>query len=67
MFFTEYKVKYWEETTNKKISSGITCGDTLSENVDRIVAYYGEDNIEELTIKYLDDTDCGVWEKDDEY
>lgn len=63
MFFHEYKINWWNDDKEAPDTAvGLVVGATLQDAVDRICSWYGEKNINSLSISYIDNTDGGLLE-----
>ncbi len=61
MWFYEYKIKFYDEIDYKLHTvNGMVVGETLNEAFDRIVAYYGEQNIEHIEMEYVSGQEDGT-------
>lgn len=60
IYLFKYNVDFWDETSSEMQlnETGITSGKSLADVVKTLSTYYGEDNVEKLTVSYL--TDCNV-------
>lgn len=55
LFYFRFKVVYYEEMYNEKISvEGIVAGTDFIDTNKRLVKYYGEDNIYKIEVEYID-------------
>lgn len=63
MFFYKYEVQYYDDFKGYSlIKTGLTCGESTVEVVERLASYYGDDNISELSIQIIDESEAGVLE-----
>lgn len=52
MYFFKYKLNGWAEDTGEYIHEGLICGENLTEAVDNLENWYGNE-ISELHIEYI--------------
>ena len=67
MWFYAYCVTYWEDAEGKTITvTGTTCGETFIEATKRVIDYYGDNNIDKLSLEVIEDSEYGIMEGKDE-
>lgn len=67
MWFYGYCVTFWEEVEKKMITvTGTTCGETFIEATKRVIDYYGDTNIDKLSLEVIEDSEYGIMEGRDE-
>ncbi len=58
MFFFDYEVVYWDEFDEAvMMARGITVGEDVADATERLMSYYGRNEISEIVIKYKNDAE----------
>lgn len=61
LYLYNFEVKYWDDfTCCQSAAKGIVAGHTYSEALDTITEYYGEENIQEIRLSLVEDSDNGL-------
>lgn len=61
LYLYNFEVKYWDDlTSGQSIAKGIVAGHTYSEALDATVGYYGDENIHEIKLGIVEDTEGGL-------
>ena len=59
----KYKIKWYNEIDDKiEDISGFVFGETYLEAMKNLIGYYGNQEIEKVSLKYVDDTDYPIHE-----
>ncbi len=66
LYLYNFEVKHWYEIENDQyIAKGTVAGHTYSEALETVVEYFGEDNIIEIKLSFIADSDNGLLVLDD--
>lgn len=65
LYLYNFEVKYWDDDTNRQsIAKGIVAGHIYSEALDTVIEYYAEENVIEIKLSFVDDSDNGLLVQD---
>ena len=66
-YFYKYTVTYYEEIDEKnyelKTVSGVVTAKTFNSACDKLTDYYGENQIEKMSIEFIEDMDVIEWDE----
>ena len=66
-YFYKYTVTYYEEIDEKNYElrtvSGVVTAKTFNSACDKLTDYYGENQIEKMSIEFIEDMDVIEWDE----
>lgn len=64
MWFFEYRVIFYDDGNNykKETKKGMVVGKNFKEASERIYAWYGDENLDQMELAYIEGPEDGIWE-----